>query len=101
MSTVAIEPDELLEQILEDQRTDALQEFRERNEIAIDTTQLIKSDGHQTARLNSGSLGTRTQYARLCYGRRFSLRRRRRCANFPRGRLNCPRALRRGAVMFH
>jgi hypothetical protein len=34
MSPVANEPDELLEQVLEDERAAALQEFREREEIA-------------------------------------------------------------------
>jgi hypothetical protein len=32
------EPDELLDQVLEDERAAALQEFREREEITIETT---------------------------------------------------------------
>jgi hypothetical protein len=36
MSSVANEPDELLEQVLEDERAAAVQEFREREEVAID-----------------------------------------------------------------
>ena len=40
MSTVTNEPDELLDQVLEDERQAALQEFREREEITVDTTDL-------------------------------------------------------------
>jgi hypothetical protein len=35
MSTVTNEPDELLDQVLEDERQAALQEFREREELTI------------------------------------------------------------------
>lgn len=41
MSTVANEPDELLDQVLEDERAAAVEEFRRRAEIAIDAPDLI------------------------------------------------------------
>jgi hypothetical protein len=40
MSPVENEPDELLDQVLEDEREAALQEFREREELAIDMAKL-------------------------------------------------------------
>jgi hypothetical protein len=40
MSTLANEPDELLDQVLEDDRQAALEEFREREEITVDTAEL-------------------------------------------------------------
>jgi hypothetical protein len=40
MFPVTKEPDELLEQVLEDERAAAVQEFREREEIAIDALEL-------------------------------------------------------------
>ena len=40
MSPVANEPDELLDQVLEDERAAALQEFRERDELTIDAAEL-------------------------------------------------------------
>jgi hypothetical protein len=41
MSADTMERDELLEQVLEDERAAALQEFRERDEIAIDTVEPV------------------------------------------------------------
>ena len=40
MSPVTNEPDELLDQVLEDERAAAVQEFREREEIVIDAAEL-------------------------------------------------------------
>jgi hypothetical protein len=40
MSTVTNEPDELLDQVLEDERQAALQEFREREELTSGATDL-------------------------------------------------------------
>ena len=40
MSPITDEPDELLDQVLEDDRATALQQFREREEIAIDAPEL-------------------------------------------------------------
>jgi hypothetical protein len=40
MSTVTNEPDELLDQVLEDERQAALQEFREREELTSGETDL-------------------------------------------------------------
>ena len=40
MSTVTNEPDELIDQVLEDEREAALHEFRAREEIAVSTVEL-------------------------------------------------------------
>ena len=40
MTPAKYEPDELLEQVLEDERTAAVQEIREREELAIDPVEL-------------------------------------------------------------
>ena len=40
MSTETVEWDEVLEQVLEDDRAAAVQEFREREEIAVDAAAL-------------------------------------------------------------
>jgi hypothetical protein len=44
MSADTLERDELLDQVLEDERTSALQEFRDREEIPIDAVDLAATD---------------------------------------------------------
>lgn len=41
MSPVSNEPDELIDQVLEDERAASLQEFRERQELAVDAAEPI------------------------------------------------------------
>ena len=50
MPPVTNEPDELLDQVLEDERATALQQFREREEIATDAVEL--ADNYRSVRVS-------------------------------------------------
>ena len=52
MPPVSNEPDELIDHVLEDERTAALQEFRERDEMTIETIDQAASDTLASAELD-------------------------------------------------